>query len=204
MHNSQNDGLADVRFIGPVSGHYTLESRRLRSKYLPAFVCRLQSISLKMLVAAAPVPGSIGETVNAHFQPFGTVHGHLSRHFDGGFCVDLDLDPDSRQKLASRIDWYNKRIFGGVPDRRTHKRFMPRDPRSILLLANGSRVPCLLIDVSGVGAAVSANIRPRIGAPLAVGQLVGRVVRHLDAGFAVQFVNEQRPGLVEQMLRRDA
>lgn len=204
MRNSQTDRLANVRFIGPVLGRYALESRRFRTRDLPAFMCRLQSISLKMLVAAAPVSGSIGETVNAHFQPFGTVHGHISRHFDGGFCADLDLDQDRCENLASRIDWYKKRVFAGVPDRRMHKRFMPRDPRSTLLLPNGACVPCLLIDVSGAGAAVSASINPKIGAPLAVGQLVGRVVRHLETGFAVRFVTEQRPSLVEQLLRHDA
>ena len=45
-----------------------------------------------------------------------------------------------------------------------------------------------MIDVSVSGAAVSAELQPEIGTPLAVGACIGRVVRHLANGFAVQFV----------------
>jgi hypothetical protein len=33
---------------------------------------------------------------------------------------------------------------------------------------------------------VATDIEPEIGTPLAVGKSVGRVVRHLDGGFAVE------------------
>ena len=51
------------------------------------------------------------------------------------------------------------------------------------------------------GAAVSADLEPEIGEPLAVGKVVCRVVRRLEVGFAVQFVNEQNVETVEEMLR---
>jgi hypothetical protein len=50
------------------------------------------------------------------------------------------------------------------------------------------------------GAAVSADISPAIGTPLAVGKIVGRVVRHFVGGFAVQFVELQDLETLEQRI----
>jgi hypothetical protein len=41
------------------------------------------------------------------------------------------------------------------------------------------------------GAAVSSELQPQIGTPLAVGACIGRVVRRLPNGFAVKFVEPQ-------------
>ena len=57
------------------------------------------------------------------------------------------------------------------------------------MLADGSSIPCLVIDASMSGVAVSSELQPEIGTPLAVGSCVGRVVRHFHDGFAVRFVD---------------
>lgn len=190
----------DVRFIGPVMGRYVLESR-IRLPGVQIFACRLQSISARQVVASAPVPGHIDEGITVHFQPFGTIRGAIGRHIEGGFCMDIDADDEERQKLPSKIDWYKKRTFAGLTDKRQHKRFMPREPRSAVVMADGSVLPCLVIDVSASGAAVSADVDPALGEPLAIGKVVGRVVRKLEVGFAVQFTSPQDQQTVEEMLR---
>ncbi len=192
--------MADVRFIGPVMGRYTLKSRA-RLAGVQTFAARLQSISPLMMVASAPVTGAVGEHVTAHFGPFGNVRGHVSRHIDGGFCVEIEGDSERRRRLAAKIEWYKKRTFNGVTDKREHRRFMPREPRSAIVLHDGTVLPCLVIDLSKSGAAVSADFEPQIGEPLAVGKIVARVVRRLDVGFAVRFVEEQERETVEAMLR---
>jgi hypothetical protein len=165
------------------------------------FACRLQSISCRQVVASAPVLGRLDEGMSIHFQPFGTVRGAISRHVDGGFVMAIDADVDEREKLAARIDWYKKRTFAGVVDKRAHRRFMPREPRSALVLASGVVLPCLVVDMSASGAAVSADADPDIGEPLAIGRVVGRVVRKLDVGFAVQFVETLEVEQVEDLLK---
>jgi len=201
MPVSASNRQPDVRFIGPVMGRYSLESRRNRGPAVQVFACRLQSISAQLLVASAPVIGALAESVVAHFQPFGTISGRISRQIDGGFCVEIEGSTEDQQRLAGKIDWYKKRTFAGVIDKRAHKRFMPRDPRSVLLMADGTLLPCLIIDVSASGVAVSADLNPELGAPLAVGRLVGRVVRHLEVGFAVRFLEDQAPDAVEDLVR---
>jgi len=60
-----------------------------------------------------------------------------------------------------------------VSDQRTQSRFVPSDPCSTLLLADGTVRTCFLIDVSVSGAAVSADFVPEIGTVLAVGKAIG-------------------------------
>jgi hypothetical protein len=49
---------------------------------------------------------------------------------------------------------------------------------------------------------VTADIRPTIGRTLAVRRIVGRVVRHLEAGFALRFVQLQDQQTVESLATR--
>jgi hypothetical protein len=191
---------ADVRFIGPVMGRYTLESR-VRPSGVQIFAVRLQSLSPSLMAASAPVTGHVGEMVTAHFVPFGNIRGPISRHIDGGFVVDIDGDHERRKRLAARIEWYKKRVFSGVTDKREHNRFMPREPRSAVLLVDGRALPCLVIDLSASGAAISVDYRPEIGEPLALGKAVCRVVRRLEVGFAVQFVNQLERDELEEAVR---
>jgi hypothetical protein len=181
-------------------GRYTLESR-VRLSGVQIFAIRLQSISPTTLVASAPVTGRLGETVTAHFVPFGNVRGRVSRHIDGGFIIDIEGDQDRRQKLAKRIEWYKKRVFAGISDKREHKRFMPREPKSAVVLHDGTVLPCLVIDLSSSGAAISVDYNPEVGEPLAVGKVVSRVVRRLEVGFAVQFLTPIERDEVEEKVR---
>lgn len=194
---------ADVRFIGPLVGRYALASRA-RTSAIQIFACRLQSISCQQVIASAPVLGQVDEGISIHFEAFGTVRGAVSRHVEGGFAVAIEADAEQRRKLAAKIAWYKKRTFAGVTDKRAHRRFMPREPRSALVLASGVVLPCLVIDMSASGAAVSADVDPEIGEPLAVGRVVGRVVRKLEVGFAVQFLETLMPELVEERLKAPA
>jgi hypothetical protein len=181
----------DVRFIGAAGGRYVMPERREGSEKLPVYACRLCSISTRLAVIIGPVVGNLNELVTAHFEAFGMVRGRVARKLPSGFVLDLILNDDERDKLGAKIVWQRKRVYEQVPDKREHKRIMPRDPRTVITLGDGTRIPCFVIDISASGVAVSANIWPEIGTPMAVGKLVGRVVRYLDVGFALQFIQLQ-------------
>lgn len=200
MRQDASKRSSDVRFIGALMGRYLLASRKNRSHRVQVFACRLQSISSQLMVASAPVLGAPGEELSANFEPFGTVRGRVERLIDGGFSMAIEANALERDLLVKRIGWYKKRVFHGVADKRAHRRVMPRDPRSTILFGDGTRLPCLIIDMSRSGAALSADIQPDLGTPLAVGRVVARVVRWLDVGFAVQFLTEQDPESVEERL----
>lgn len=190
----------DVRFIGALMGKYLLASRRNRALGVQVFACRLQSISPHLMVASAPVVGDTGEELSASFGPFGLLRGRVERLIEGGFAAAIEAEEAERLLLAKRIAWYKKRTFNGLSDKRQHRRVMPRDPRSVLVFADGWTVECLIIDMSRSGAAVSADVQPPIGTPLAVGTVVSRVVCWLEVGFAVRFVAEQDEMTLEERL----
>jgi hypothetical protein len=50
---------------------------------------------------------------------------------------------------------------------------------------------------------VSADILPSIGTPLAVGKVVGKVIRHFEDGFAVRFKEVQDLDRLERMIVYD-
>jgi hypothetical protein len=57
-----------------------------------------------------------------------------------------------------------------------------------------------VIDLSQSGAAIgiSGDLRPPIGVVVTVGKAQGRVVRHIDDGFAIEFMRLQHPDFVEE------
>jgi hypothetical protein len=178
----------DVRFIGAVPGRYALSDRKTTDQSeVEIFACRLCSISPQSAVVVAPVRAEPGEAVSAFFDGFGIIRAKATRQLNTGFAMDLQLDDAERATLVAQIKWRKRKAVSREPDKREHPRIHPQDPCTMLTLPDGNHVPCFVIDISQSGAAVSASVLPTRGTPVAVGSLIGRVVRRLDVGFAVQF-----------------
>lgn len=191
----------DIRYIGALTGCYALSERReSNADAVPVYACRLCSISPFQAVIVAPIIAQANETVAAHFKDFGLFHATVARATATGFVLDLNLDEEGREKLAAKIRWKKNNVLSHIPDKREFPRLLPRHPRTVLILADGTRVPCFVIDISQSGAAVSAAVLPGKGTPLAIGQLVGRVVRRLDIGFAMEFTRVQPLDGLEQRM----
>lgn len=185
--------------VGAVTGRYVLGSRTSMLG-INVFACRLRSVSPTSFVAAAPVVGRVGDEVTASFSPFGTLHGRISRHVVDGFVVDIDATEMERTALAMRIEAFRDRVWTGVADKRAERRFMPGEPRSVLITEDGMVVPCLVVDYSIAGAAVSADTHPAVGARITIGHVPGHVVRLFDVGFAVRFDAPQSQDEIEELL----
>ena len=139
----------------------------------------------------APVTGALGDRVVVSCDEFGKLQGAITRLLAHGFVIELIATDDERRDLATKIEVYENIKNHDFDNRRRDKRIIPKDPRSIIIFADNSRVDCLVIDISTSGVAVEADIKPDIGTPLAIGTLVGRVVRHLPKGFAVRFIQDE-------------
>ena len=79
-------------------------------------------------------------------------------------------------------------------------RLTPRNPIGRLILPNGINVSCRIIDVSQSGAGIASEQRPPIGSLLTLGKVQGRVVRHLEDGFAIEFTRLQHPDSLEEAI----
>ena len=164
------------------------------------FSCRVVKISKDALTLVAPMKGIVSERVIVTLMEFGKLEGSILKLRPDGFVMSVNLTDAERRKFAAKIDWYDQHKNRGFPDKRRAKRIVPSHPHSIVLLADGSVVGAFVLDMSVSGVAVSAAIEPRIGEPLAVGKIIGRVVRHFDGGFGVAFIDHQDPESLERML----
>jgi hypothetical protein len=189
-----------TRIVIAVPGRYALANRRNTSGERREFACRTISISTECIELAGPVTGPVGERVIAHFDELGKIEGLITRLIEDGFAMRLFLHKDRRVWLAKKIDWLDNHRHHKLPDDRTHKRIIPQKSRSTVMLADGTVRGCFVIDMSVSGVAVSSELTPRLGDVLAVGKIVGRVVRIFSEGFAVRFIELQDPELLEPWL----
>jgi hypothetical protein len=186
------DRRADIRVITSIPGKYSLGSRRDMNGQRREFACRALNMSTRAMLLAAPVAGPRGERVIAYFDKFGQIEGRIVRVLQrGGFVMSITASEDERAKLAAKLAWLEDHKNHDVSETRAHERVVPRDPYSTLTMSDGQTMTCLVIDMSVSGVAVSAELVPPIGTPVAVGKVVGRVRRHFAEGFAVQFIDLQ-------------
>ena len=190
----------EPRITLSIPAQYSLANRSDANGKRRQFACRIVNISSRAATLFIPVNGAIGERVVTHSDEFGTLAGKIVRVLDRGFVMTIITSDEERERLARKIEGYEKIKNHDLADRRNHKRVIPKDPRSTLVFGDDSHLECFIIDVSTSGVAVSADITPKIGTPLAVGALVGRVVRHFSSGFAVQFIQLQNIDGLEQKL----
>ncbi len=172
-------------------GRYMLADRR-------EFPCQVTNMSPGGMALVAPVSGAVGERVIAYVDHVGRLEGVIARHFQNGFAMTVAATARKRDKLAAQLTWLANRHILGLPEDRRHGRQPPRNPAARLILSNGVNIAVRVIDVSQSGAAVSTDQRPEIGALVTIGKTTGRVVRHLEDGFAIEFTRLQHPDFVEE------
>ena len=187
-----------------VSGQYTLAKRFDALGKPRTFACRTSRISPFKMMVVVPVVGRVGDPVKSYFGEFGKLEGLISDTVSGGFLFELEMTAALREKFASKLTWLKEmQKDSSIKDgRKQAPRIVPAFSHSILTLADGSTRSCFVIDMSVSGAAVSADMQPPIGMPLAVGACIGRVVRHLPDGFAVKFVEPPSRDSLERRVMR--
>lgn len=181
----------DVRFVGSVNGRYTLPSRTVGEPGNPQVIeCKAMSLSANEIVLTAPTAPPVGENVVVMLEQLGMIKGHVTRQAGSSFQIAVDATPEQRGKLAAKINWLKKRQVNQASDLRNERRLKPRKSKAFLYVGDAEQ-DCLLIDMSLSGAAVAAAVRPAIGTEICVGTIAGKVVRHMDVGFGVQFTSPQ-------------
>ena len=186
-----------------VDGRYTLPNWYDPQGKPRSFACRTSRVSPFRMMVAVPVVGKVGDRLSTYFGDFGRLDGQISDTIAGGFVLDLAMSHAEREKLANKLTWLEKKQRDPrIRDQRKQARIVPESPHSILTFADGSTRNCFIIDMSASGVAISADVQPAVGTPLAVGACVGRVIRHLELGFAVEFVEHQSRDNLERLVVR--
>ena len=172
-------------------GRYMLPDRR-------EFPCQVVNMSPGGMALIAPVSGQPGERIIAYVDHLGRLEGHIARIFQNGFAMTISATMRKRDKLAAQLTWLANRQILGLPEDRRHGRIVPRNPIGRLVMPNGLNVTCRILDVSQSGAGVATEERPPIGTLVTLGKVQGRVVRHLEDGFAIEFTRLQHPDFLEE------
>jgi hypothetical protein len=174
-------------------GRYMLADRR-------EFPCQVFNMSPGGMALMAPVGGAPGERIIAYVDHVGRVEGHVARIFQNGFAMTIAATARKRDKLAAQLTWLANRHILDSPEDRRHGRIAPRNPVGRLIMPNGVNLACRIIDVSQSGAGIACDQRPPIGALVTLGKVQGRVVRHLEDGFAIEFTRLQHPDSLEESI----
>jgi hypothetical protein len=178
-----------------VLGRYMLADRR-------EFPCQVLEMSPGDAVVVAPVAGGVGERIVAYLDHIGRVEGQISAEADGGFVMELAASPRKRDKMAAQLTWLANKDVLNLPEDRRHERVVPDNRHSTVVLDDGRRYNCKIIDISLSGAAIELAVRPAMGTPVTLGRMRARVVRHFTDGVAVEFAAAQEMlTVVQQNLR---
>jgi hypothetical protein len=176
-------------------GRYMLTDRR-------EFPCQILEMSPGDAVVVAPVSGLAGEKVIAYVDHLGRIEGDITEVIDGGFRLDLSATSRKRDKMAAQLTWLANKDVLNLPEDRRHERVVPDNRHSTVVLDDGRRYNCKIIDISLSGAAIELAVRPAMGTPVTLGRMRARVIRHFADGVAVEFVSAQEMlTVVQQNLR---
>lgn len=178
-----------------VLGRYMLTDRR-------EFPCQVLEMSPGDAVVIAPIPGQVGERVIAYLDHLGRIEGAITGLIEGGFNMDIAATPRKRDKMAAQLTWLANKDILNLPEDRRHERVVPDNRHSTVVLDDGRRYNCKIIDISLSGAAIELAVRPAMGTPVTLGRMRARVIRHFPDGVAVEFASAQEMlTVVQQNLR---
>ncbi|HEV7344513.1 MAG TPA: PilZ domain-containing protein [Devosia sp.] len=178
-----------------VLGRYMLADRR-------EFPCQILEMSPGDALVIAPVAGIEGEKVIAYVDHIGRIEGTILNTMEGGFLMDIAASPRKRDKMAAQLTWLANKDVLNLPEDRRHERVVPDIRHSTVVLDDGRRYNCKIIDISLSGAAVELDVRPAMGTPVTLGRMRARVVRHFQNGVAVEFASAQEMlTVIQQNLR---
>ncbi len=167
-----------------LAGRYMLADGR-------EYPCQVVDLSAGGMALTAPIAGNIGERVVAYLDPIGRLEGVIARVYRTGFAVKIMASARKRDKLVAQLTWLASRHVVGLPEDRQHVRTVPTSPYTDMVLPDGTRVTCRVLDMSLSGAAVVSDTKPPIGALIQLGEAEGRVIRVSEDGFAVEFTRLQ-------------
>jgi hypothetical protein len=166
------------------------------------YPCRVANMSPGGVALIVSTSGRSGERIIAYIDHIGRIEGVITRQFPGGFALTITSTVHKREKLAAQLTWLANRDI--LPEQRRHCRVEPRNPWAQITLPNARPFACRVIDISQSGAAIASDQRPAVGALVTIGATPARVARHIEEGFAVEFIRLQHPDFLEENVTTDA
>lgn len=148
----------------------------------------LLDISETGLALLSETPAEEGDDIVVYPIGLGRLAGKVVRAFDGGMGVQFALAKGQREIIRERL----AAMLGGVPymrlsEKRTSFRIRYNIDTHARIDGQDKTIACTIKDMSRSGCLLKADSQPPLGAEVTVGTLRGRIVRHIEDGFAMEF-----------------
>lgn len=150
--------------------------------------CQVTAIDPDSALFLCPERPDPGTPVIAYIEEIGRVDGTAGEPAPEGFWVGFSFPEDRRARFVRHLRWLVRRERGLAAAERRHTRYEPRNKAARFALPGGREQSCEVIDISLSGAGLRSRVKPSIGSPVALGRMKGRVVRHFQDGFAIEFL----------------
>ena len=172
-------------------GRYMLEDRR-------EFPCQVVNMSPGGMALIAPVSGEVGARVIAYVDHLGRLEGKIARHLAERLRHD-DLGDAAQARQARSPAYLARQPPSSICLKIAATAVSCRQiVAARLIMPNGTNVGIRIIDLSLSGAGIATPNRPEVGTHVTLGKIPGRVVRHLEEGFAMEFTRLQHPDFIEE------
>jgi PilZ domain len=151
--------------------------------------CRTADISPGDARLAAPVAIEAGEKLVVYLDGFGRLAGRVARRCgESEFAFIFDVSTHKRERMAETLTWLVNKDREGLeaPEPRAARAAQPAPAQ--IELEDGSVIEGEVLDFSLAGVTLrTLSPAPPLGAWARVGAAYGRVARHIEGGFAIDF-----------------
>lgn len=153
------------------------------------FACKARMTSPARAEIFADARAAVQQTAVCAFDGIGMMHGKVTEVFAKSFLVAFALSDERRKKLSAQLEWHESNAARMIEIARA-PRIVPIDRQVDVWITQTLVVQGTIIDVSISGAALT--LTPDLGlfldSILLVGTRPAKIVRLLNGGIAVQFV----------------
>jgi len=165
----------------------------------PEFLCMVTALSKDRMTIEASVDGEVGQTVIVYINELGRLEGKIARLTAKGFSASLSVTTLAAAKFAERfLKMAADNELHFIPERR-------REPRvgldGVEVGIEGPKARrCRIANISALGAEIAiGDNKPEIGNLIKIGNMRAKVVRHSEAGIAVEFTdNADNPKMADR------
>lgn len=149
--------------------------------------CRIVDLSPggARILCEAELPAATN--VVLYIDDFGRFEGSIVRLSGGDYGVQFHCSALKRERIAEQLTVFLNREFVDDATLRRHDR-KPQRGLARFTRANGEVMSCEVLDLSISGVSLETSARPPLGEIVLIGQMAGRVARHHERGFAIEFV----------------
>lgn len=167
------------------------------------YPCILDTVAENQMTILTVGPAVTKYKFICYCDVIGRVPGTVTGRIQGGYTATMDLTDNRIIRVMERLEWYrdHQASMQQQGTARQHDRHAPQQAQGTMQLSNGSTFPCQILNISFSGMAIRSPVQVSVGAPIAVGNLKGVVVRAEGNDLGIKFSDMMSKTSLENIVR---